>query len=106
MAACFTLTNPPYNSMEMVRLSSFTHPLILVMPPQLAKGPNTLHLASSLIQETMNSHCPINRLPPEFLALVFSMVPSALSHHYLQVIAYLCLIISHIEMAAGGADLL
>ncbi len=79
MAACFTLTNPPYNSMEMVRLSSFTHPLIIVMPPQLAKVQNTLHLASSLIQETMNSHCPINRMPPELLALVFSMVPSALS---------------------------
>ncbi|RPD73969.1 hypothetical protein L226DRAFT_488135 [Lentinus tigrinus ALCF2SS1-7] len=38
-----------------------------------------LHLAASLIQETMNAHCPINKLPPELLALVFSMVPSSLS---------------------------
>ena len=27
----------------------------------------------------MNAHCPINKLPPELLALVFSMVPSPLS---------------------------
>ncbi|KAI0718235.1 hypothetical protein C8T65DRAFT_95865 [Cerioporus squamosus] len=48
-------------------------------PVQLTKIQVALHLASSLIQETMNAHCPINKLPPELLALVFSMVPSSLS---------------------------
>ncbi|RPD56195.1 hypothetical protein L226DRAFT_571838 [Lentinus tigrinus ALCF2SS1-7] len=37
------------------------------------------HHAVSLVQETMNARCPINKLPPELLALVFSMVPSSLS---------------------------
>ena len=50
-----------------------------VVPLQLVQVQATLHLASSLIQETMNAHCPINKLPPELLALVFSMVPNTLS---------------------------
>ncbi|KAI0754628.1 hypothetical protein C8Q80DRAFT_378117 [Daedaleopsis nitida] len=45
----------------------------------LSQLQKTLHLASSLVQETMNAHSPINKLPPELLALVFSMVPSPLS---------------------------
>ncbi|EJF61017.1 hypothetical protein DICSQDRAFT_170560 [Dichomitus squalens LYAD-421 SS1] len=32
-----------------------------------------LHLASSLVQETMNSLIPLNRLPSEILSLVFSL---------------------------------
>ncbi|TFK85622.1 hypothetical protein K466DRAFT_664377 [Polyporus arcularius HHB13444] len=45
----------------------------------LTKIQVALHLASSLVQETMNAHCPINKLPPELLALIFSAVPSSLS---------------------------
>lgn len=37
-----------------------------------------LHVIASVLQETMNSRCPINALPPEMLARIFSFVPRPL----------------------------
>lgn len=48
---------------------------------QLRMLQESLHLAHALVQEAINTRCSVDRLPPEVLGHIFSLVPSSLPTH-------------------------
>lgn len=54
---------------------------VLMLLWQLRMLQESLHLAHALVQEAINTRCSVDRLPPEILGHIFSLVPSSLPTH-------------------------